>query len=125
MKQIIRFWLLEDLDPYYNVATIFVLKNLLSYFFSGKGTMQDFFDSISNILRYFIQCDPRMPFYWHRWKKPILSLFAIFLIIFLYLELHSKNSEHHSNEYPLDVRWKADDEVTAIRYYSHVVNETE
>jgi len=77
--------------------------------------MQDFFDSISNILRYFIQCDPRMPFYWHRWKKPILSLFAIFLIIFLYLELHSKNSEHHSNLHPLDVRWKADDENTAIR----------
>ena len=78
--------------------------------------MLEYIDSLSNILRYFIQCDPRMPFYWHRWKKPILSLFAIFLTIFLYLELNSKNSEHHSNEHPLDVRWKADDEITAIRY---------
>lgn len=106
------------------VAAIFIQINLIFFIFSGKGTMQDFFDSISNILRYFIQCDPRMPFYWHRWKKPILSLFAIFLIIFLYLELHSKNSEHHSNDHPLDVRWKADDEITAIRYCSHVANET-
>ena len=62
-----------------------------------------------------MQCDPRMPFYWHRWKKPILSLFAIFLIIFLYREFNSTNNEQISQEHMTDVRWKADDEITALR----------
>ena len=81
----------------------------------GRNVLVECVESISNIARYFIQCDPRMPFYWHRWKKPILSLFAVFLIIFLYLELISKNNEQINQEPMLDVRWKGNDELTAIR----------
>ena len=85
------------------------------YIILGRGVLVECVESISNIVRYFIQCDPRMPFYWHRWKKPILSLFAVFLTIFLYLELISKSNKQINHEQMLDVRWKGDDELTAIR----------
>ena len=98
---------------------IYLRTQLYTYMYTliciilGRNVLVECVESISNIARYFIQCDPRMPFYWHRWKKPILSLFAVFLIIFLYLELISKNNEQINQE--PDVRWKGDDELTAIR----------
>ena len=100
----------------YNILLYTCMYTLICfYLILGRNVLVECVESISNIFRYFIQCDPRMPFYWHRWKKPILSLFAVFLIIFLYLELISKSNERNNQEQMLDVRWKGDDELTAIR----------
>ena len=100
---------------YYIIRSICMNTLIYFYIILGRGVLVECVESISNIARYFIQCDPRMPFYWHRWKKPILSLFAVFLMIFLYLELISKRNEQINQEPMLDVRWKGDDELTAIR----------
>ena len=52
----------------------------------------------------------------HRWRKPVLFVFVFFLIYFLSKELTSQRDASQIQDHT-DVRWKADDEITAIRYY--------
>ena len=90
----------------------------------NSNAVGEYLRSLLNVIHYFVQCHPRIYHHWRRHQKVVISLFVIFLLIFVLKEwkslamggqrLHETRWQHIASDD--DVRWKGyEDESTALR----------